>query len=405
MLQRSQSPSSASLVPVALAGSLAMASAMGFGRFVFTPILPGMVAGVPLSSAAAGYVASANFVGYLIGAVLVSFGWGARRERQMALASLLLSTLALAAMGMTDSVYAFVFIRFLAGLASAYAMIFTTSIVLGHVQRQSERQAGRGEHAQSLHFGGVGLGIALSSLLVYLASRLEGGAAQAWRLDWLLSGGVTLLMFLVIARFLPAPVSHGSVEPAPEPRLVWRLPLSLLTLSYGLFGFGYVITATFIVTMARMDEAGAVIEFLTWFVAGLAAAASIFAWGPVVRRLGLATSYPLALGLLALGVVGSVALPPPAAPLVGGLLLGATFMAITAHGLRLGRMLSPDSPRRALGVMTAAFGIGQIVGPLVAGRLAEATGSFTLASLLGALALLLAMAAVLSVRRALIGQP
>ena len=165
------------------------------------------------------------------------------------------------------------------------------------------------------------------------------------------------------------------------------------------------ITATFIVTMARMDEAGAVIEFLTWFVAGLAAAASIFAWGPVVRRLGLATSYPLALGLLALGVVGSVALPPPAAPLVGGLLLGATFMAITAHGLRLGRMLSPDSPRRALGVMTAAFGIGQIVGPLVAGRLAEATGSFTLASLLGALALLLAMAAVLSVRRALIGQP
>ncbi|MBP1853388.1 YbfB/YjiJ family MFS transporter [Rhizobium halophytocola] len=395
MLQRPTASSPASLVPVAMAGALAMASAMGFGRFVFTPILPGMVAGVPLSSSAAGYIASANFVGYLAGAVLASFGWGAGRERQVALTALLISTVMLAAMGFTDSIAAFILIRFVAGLASAYAMIFTSSIVLGHAHARGS------DHVPSVHFCGVGLGIALSSLMVYLGSLAEGGGAAAWRMDWFVSAAVTLLLLLVVWRLLPAALPRAAEEPDSEPPIRWRLPLTLLTLSYGLFGFGYVITATFIVTMARTGDAGPAVEFLTWFVTGLMAAASIFAWGPLVRRFGLAVSYPLALIVEAIGVLGSVALPSPYAPLVGGALLGGTFMVVTAHGLRIGRVLAPESPRRCLAVMTAAFGIGQIIGPLVAGRAAEATGSFTLASLLGALALLLAFAAVMSVRRRL----
>jgi predicted MFS family arabinose efflux permease len=111
-------------------------------------------------------------------------------------------------------------------------------------------------------------------------------------------------------------------------------------------------------------------------------------WRFAVPRFGLAGVYAIGLLVEAAGLVLTVSLPLPFAPLVGGLMLGATFMMITAYGLQIGRRLAPESPRRALAFMTAAFGIGQIVGPLVAGWMAERTGSFTLPTLVAAVVLL-----------------
>lgn len=367
-----------------------MAAAMGFGRFSFTPILPGMMGDLGLSSADAGLIAAANFAGYLAGAIVGGHGWAAGRERGVGLLSLFLSAVLLAGMGFFDSVTGFVILRFLAGLASAFSMIFITSIVLGHAARAGS------EAVQSAHFAGVGIGIAASSLMVLVV----GAAGLGWRMDWFVGAGVSLLSFAVVAWLLPAAPVHQNPSSS-EPPLVFRLPVVLVTASYGLFGLGYVVTATFIVTMARMSSAGAAIEFLTWFVAGSAAAASLFLWRPVMHRLGLGGAYLAALTIEAAGVLASVVLPSPAAPLVGGALLGLTFMIITAYGLRLGRALSPQSPRRALAFMTAAFGIGQSVGPLIAGVLAERTGGFTVPSLVAAGVLFSGALLVLPVARRL----
>ncbi|MBO3761167.1 YbfB/YjiJ family MFS transporter [Ciceribacter sp. L1K22] len=381
------------LLPVAIAGGLALAAAMGFGRFAFTPILPGMIADLALSSAQAGLIAAGNFLGYLVGAVLAAYGWATGRERSVALLSLLLSTLALAAMAVVDSVAAFVVIRFVAGLASAFAMIFTSSIVLTYAAARAN------EHVQSIYFGGVGVGIAASSLMVFLISGAGHGDPSMWRIDWVVAAVVSLAMLVVVWAFLPYPPKIAG-EAKPEPELVWGHPLILLTLSYGLFGFGYVITATFIVTMARLNEAGPLIEFLTWLLTGLTAAASIAAWRPVLARYGLARLYVAALLIEAVAVFASVSLDGVGAPLAGGIGLGATFVIVTAYGLRLGRVLAPESPRRALAFMTAAFGIGQIVGPIVAGWLAEATGGFTVASAVAATVLALSALIALPVCRA-----
>ncbi|MGV1769531.1 YbfB/YjiJ family MFS transporter [Agrobacterium vitis] len=378
----------------ALAGALAMAAAMGFGRFSFTPILPGMMTDLHLVPADAGLIAAANFLGYLLGAVLAGQGWAAGRERLIALSSLFATSLLLAAMALTQHVGMFMVIRFLSGVASAFAMIFTSSIVLAHIGAHASIHGG--EYAQSTHFGGVGLGIAASSLMVYALPHLFGphlfgtSASAGWRLDWLAGAGLTFVVFLVVSLLLPR-VRKTEVRAEQEPPLSWGRPFLLLFTSYGLFGFGYVVTATFIVTMARMANAGPVVEFLAWFLAGIMAAGSLFVWRPVLDRLGLAGAYSLALLLAAIGVFASVGLPGMAAPLVGAMLLGFTFMTITAYGLRLARTLAPASPRKALSIMTAAFGVGQTIGPLVAGWLAAISGSFALPSLVAGAVLLVSL--------------
>jgi len=379
------------LFTTALAGAVAMAAAMGFGRFSFTPILPGMMAGVPLSAADAGFIASANFVGYLVGAVLGAYGWAAGRERLVALLSLLATAILLAAMAATDSVLVFAAIRFLAGVASAFTLVFTSAIVLSH-----GAVAGN-DHVQAAHFGGPGAGIAISSVMVLALGYVFDDAADGWRADWI-GGALFCLVSLGVAwALLPkAPVHTGQAK---EPALVWNRPMVVLTLSYGSFGFGYVITATFLVAIARMSASGPIVEFLCWFIAGLMATVALFIWRPFVRLLGLGGVYVAALIIEAIGVLATVALPHSVAPLIGGALFGATFLAITAYGLQIGRRLSPDSPRRILALMTAAFGVGQIIGPVVAGWIAQVTGNFVLPTIIAAVVLVFCAALVMPVMK------
>ncbi len=169
-----------------------------------------------------------------------------------------------------------------------------------------------------------------------------------------------------------------------------------MTLTYGFFGFGYVITATFLVAMARDASGGHSVEFLAWLITGVSAALSVYLWRFAVPRFELAGVYAIGLLVEAVGLVLTVSLPSPYAPLVGGLMLGATFMMVTAYGLQIGRQLAPESPRRALAFMTAAFGIGQILGPLVAGWLAERTGSYALPTLVAAVVLMICGIVVLA---------
>ncbi len=393
MLARNETVSE-NLFETGLAGAIAMAAAMGFGRFSYTPILPSMISGVPLSTADAGFIASANFVGYLVGAVLAAYGWASGRERSVALLALAATALLLAAMAMTTSVPVFAAIRFLAGVASAFALVFSSSIVLSH-----GALAGN-DHVQAAHFGGPGAGIALSSVMVLLVGLFYQGSADAWRVSWIGGAIYSVLSLVAVWWLLPAGPA-ASAKTGKEPPIGWSLPMLLVTASYGLFGFGYVITGTFLVTIARMDAAGPTVEFLCWFIAGVTASVALFAWKPLVRPLGLGRVYVAALLVEAVGVLATVVLPHSAAPLIGGALFGATFLAITAYGLQIGRKLSPASPRRILATMTAAFGVGQIVGPIVAGWMAEQTGSFTTPTYTAAAALLVCAALVMPVARKL----
>jgi len=371
-------------VRAAVAGALAMAVAMGLGRFFYTPVLPGMMAGLGLDAADAGIIAAANFAGYLVGAVLAAYGWAAGYERRLALGALLATVLLLLAMGVLSDVTALSVVRFLAGLASAFAMIFTTGIVLTVGLRH------RDPRVQMMHFSGVGFGIAVSALLVYVLSFIDFGSLAPWRADWLFGALLGAIGLAAVMVLLPRPAVGASA--LHEPPIAWTRPLAALTVSYGLFGIGYVVTATFIVAIAREGAESPLLESLTWLVTGASAAVSLMAWKPAERRYGVSAAYLAAILVEMVGVAITVTLPFPASALIGGALLGITFIVVTAYGLQLGRVLASESPRRVLALMTAAFGVGQILGPLGAGFLAARTGSYVLPSLAAAGILLLAAA-------------
>jgi predicted MFS family arabinose efflux permease len=375
-------PPTAAPVRYAIAGLIAMTAAMGIGRFVYTPILPGMMESLSMSAADAGLVASANYFGYLVGALMAAGGWVQGLDRRLMLAGLGANALLLAWMGIADTLGAFLAIRFLAGVASAFVMIFMGSIVFSRLAA-----AGR-PGLQAAHFGGVGVGIAVSALLTGGLFLADAG----WRAGWIGSGAIALACFAAVAMLATGGPLHagpaGSAES--EPRLPWSPALVRIILAYGIFGGGYIVTATFLVAIVRQGGQGPLFESSVWLVAGLAGAPSVWLWGKAVRRVGLTATFAIGCVVEAVGVVASVAIPGPAGPLVGGALLGGTFIAITAFGLQAARQLAVAAPRRMFALMTASFGAGQIVGPILAGFGADWTGSFAAPSVGAALALLAA---------------
>jgi MFS family permease len=396
-MARGQETTGAGPVALALGGLLALASAIGVGRFVYTPILPAMVEGLPMANSEAGLIASANLVGYLAGALLAATPRLPGSRRAWLLGSLALGAATTGAMGLVPSLPAFLALRGVGGAASAFVLVFASALVLDRLA-----EAGRGG-LSSLHFAGVGAGIALSAVLV--SALLAAGAD--WRVLWLASGAASLAVVPLVAWSVPgreaprataapeqglAALASRPAEPAASSRMKrW-------TLAYGLFGFGYIITATFLVAIVRASPELRPVEPFVWVIVGVTAAPSVAGWARLGTRMGVERTFAVACLVEAAGVAASVLWPTAAGALLAAALLGGTFMGITALGLAGGRRLAGGDPRRAFALLTASFSVGQIAGPVLAGFLHDRTGGFVLPSLLAAGALVAAAVLVIGVR-------
>jgi predicted MFS family arabinose efflux permease len=382
---RQPPPPNPQAISAALGGLIAIAGAIGIGRFVYTPILPPMVEALGLSKSEAGLIASANFLGYLLGALAAALPTLPGPRRSWLFGALTTSALTTAAMGLTESLPAFLVLRLAGGAASAFVLIIASTLVLEQLA-----EAGR-SGLSALHFAGVGAGIAVSAALVALMLQ----AGQPWKALWLASGLLSLAAMIAATMLLPAretPVRTSGI-PATDTA---DQGLRRLIAAYGLFGFGYIITATFLVAIVRGTPAIVSLEPVIWIVFGLAAAPSVALWTRVAAPFGIPKTFAVACVIEAAGVLASVAWRTPAGVFVAAVLVGGTFMGLTALGLIRARALTEGDPRRALALMTGAFGLGQIVGPAFAGFLSDRLGSFTVPSMVAVAALL---AAALLARR------
>jgi predicted MFS family arabinose efflux permease len=361
---------------LAFGGLLAMAAGIGIGRFVYTPILPPMIEALSLSKAQAGLIASANFVGYLAGALLAATRLPGSR-RAWLLGALALNAICLAAMGAATSLALFLLLRLAAGVASAFCLIFSSALVL-------DRLAAAGRSGLSaLHFAGVGIGIAVSAAVV--------ATLGDWRSMWLASAALALVAAIAVVVMVPADAgsSSGAERPA---RTKLSSAFIILAAAYFLFGFGYIITATFLVDIVRGSAAIRHLEPYAWVLVGLGAAPSVVLWGALGRRIGILKAFAVASLVEAAGVAASVLWLQTTGVVIAALFLGGTFMGLTALGLIAAREAGDGDPRGRIALMTASFSLGQIVGPAFAGFAYDATGSLTMPSLMAAGGLVVAAA-------------
>ena len=362
-----------------LAGILSLAIAIGIGRFVYTPILPYMVAGLDLTKAEAGLIASANFLGYLVGAYAAALPVLSGDLRHWLLGVLIASAVTTGAMGWTDGLSMFVVLRFVGGAAGAAAMVFASTIVLDRLA-----QSGRPGWATAI-YAGVGAGIALSSVAVPVAAS----QLNDWQQPWLVCGAISLVLVANVAFLLRG---YASPETGSKTAAASGAPVRLgwFVVAYGLFGFGYVITATFISDMVRGDPDLQPVEHLVWLCVGLSALPSVAFWGWIGRHRGYGNAFAIACLVEAAGVLINVLGSGVAAILVSGALVGGTFMGLTALGLIQARIIAPGNPRRAVALMTGAFGVGQMLGPTLAGLMHDAQGSYLVPSMIAATGLVIA---------------
>lgn len=370
-------------MPVALSGMLALASSLGIGRFVYTPILPSMAAALGFGASTAGLIASANFLGYLAGAMAATMPALPGGRRLWFVGGLVAGAVTTAAMGLVSGLKLFLLLRFLGGASSAFVLVLGTAAVL-------DALAGAGRSGlRWLHYAGVGLGIAISAVVV---SALEAGGAD-WRALWVAAG-------VIAAAGIPAPAAV----------LRWREPESgarggrvrlgagmlPLTVCHFLFGLGYVVTATFLVAMVRASASGRAVEPLIWLVVGLSAFPSLLLWDRVAGRFGARRAYAAAAVLEAAGVLLAGGWPGGAGLLLAAALLGGTLMGLTALGFAVAREFGAEGQERRFAVITVGFGLGQAIGPVLGGAASDWSGGYWVPSALAAGALGLAAVLILA---------
>lgn len=359
---------------VLLAGLCSQILCVGIARFAYTPLLPVMQTQTWIGDAEGGWLAAANYVGYMCGAFLAASIADLRTKDTLYRISLLLALVTTAAMAFTEQLWLWALLRFLAGLSSAGAMLIAAGLILNWLIRHQHRSE------LGIHFAGVGAGILVAALAVELMLNLSQNWAQQWL--WLTLLGVALA--LPAWCWLPRPDMTPSTQ---QGKVLTDTPptgqfMALMLGAYFCAGYGYVISATFIVTIVERlpDMAGRG----TWVFAlmGLAAIPAVMLWDLIARFSGYLYALMLAMAIQIIGILLPVFSQTLSALMLSAVLFGGTFIGCVSLVLTMAGRLYPTRPAKLMGKMTLAYGIALVVAPALTGLLAERSGNYNAGLLL-----------------------
>lgn len=352
---------------------------MGVGRFAFTPLLPLMQADAGVSLTQGSWLAFANYLGYLVGALATV--WLKFAPYRMVRAGLVATGVLTLAVGLVHGFAAWWLLRFFSGVASAWVLVFASALVLERlVVAGASRLFG-------LVFGGVGVGIAVTGLVALALSAAGLDSAQIWLAFGLASLVASAVCWPAFGPPVRVAVSGSAADPVARGR--WSGAAWTLIAAYGLYGFGYIIPGTFMPVIARDVLGGAFASGWFWPLFGAAGFVGTLLSGRVSDA-GLRVALASCFFIEALGVIIPVLVENALGLALGSLLLGLAFVAITSLTLREARVLAAAARFDAaplMGALTAAFGLGQLVGPPFASHVFLWFGGFTPALMVAALGL------------------
>jgi predicted MFS family arabinose efflux permease len=392
-------PRSTLLIAAALA--LGPAVSLGLARFSYALLLPPMRADLGWSYLTGGAMNTVNAAGYLVGALLVP-RWIARHDaRALTLAGMAAAALLLAAHGLATSDAALYALRGLTGMASAATFIGGGVLAAGLVGMAPTvlQRAGPAGLVLGVYYGGTGIGIVAAALLVPPLANLSATAGQGiagWRWAWVALAVLGLVASAVTARATRQLRAHPSMA-AERAAFAWG-PMRFALAAYLMFGLGYIGYMTFVITLLRQQQLPAAQIIAFYVVLGLGVIASSWLWAGLLQRQRGGVPLALLNGLLALATLLPVASPHPIAVFASGALFGSVFLSLVASTTALVRHNLPAAAWPAgIAAFTVVFAVGQIIGPLLVGWVADGPGGLARGFVVSAG--LLALGALLATRQ------
>jgi MFS family permease len=366
-------------IGIVFGGILLLVVAMGISRFAFTPILPFMRRDVGFSLEVAGFLASSNYIGYFIGALWAGFIY--RQRKNVLLASVVINVLSVVLMGLIEVYSVWLVLRLIAGITGGIIFVLTSSIIMDYLAKHSlSRWSG-------YVFSGIGLGIAISGLCV---PALE--IRFAWQGTWL-GLGILSAIFLFITYYLWRSLAVQDITKVTK-TLDTKMTkgfMPWLILSYGLEGLGYIITGTFLVDIIHNIPSLQAYSSYSWVIVGLAAIPSAPVWTILLEKFSAIKILFVAYILQVVGILLPVFAQTVWSVLLASFLFGLTFVGIVTLTTSYARQLFPTQSGFVVSLLTTFYAFGQIIGPIVAGKLVEVYSSYKAALVFAGVIVFLAL--------------
>lgn len=348
----------------AIVFALAIAVVNGFGRFAYALLLPVMREDLAWDYALSGWLNTANSLGYGAGAVAGLLLLSRFKPATLFNAGLLITVATLLACGFTRDLTVMMGLRFACGVGSAWVFACGGALIAAKYAANPAQSAS----AIAIYYAGGGLGIAASGLLCYPVLAHD----WAWPVGWLALGGAGALLALLPAK-LASTIGGTSSQVSAVP-MPWRGYAPIMT-AYFLFGVGYIVYLTFVIAWLREMQLGIAAATAVWLVLGAAVMASGYVWRGVMARWWPTRTFAIASLCTAAGTALPLLGNSFTILLISAVLVGGSFFMVPGAVMALARAtLPPALWAKAMNLFTLVFALGQAVGPIAAGYIADYVG-------------------------------
>ena len=378
-----------SRLKVMSSGIFCLVLTMGIARFSYTPMIPIMFEQVGLSKVLAGWLATINYMGYMSGALTATLVSSLVVKDRLYRLGLVLAVVTTFMMGVSTEPWVWGISRFLAGFGTAAGLLIGAGLMLNWLIRHNHRSE------MGIHFSGVGIGIVFVSVLIWSSNQLT------WSEQWFLMALVGILMAIPAWKWLPKPDTSGLTESGQslEDKPPSQRFLRLMMFVYFCGGFGFVISATYIVAIVESQPIMQGQGEMAFLILGLCAAPACIIWDLVSRKTGILNALLLAYFIHAVGIVLPALGNSLEFALLSACLYGFTFVGIVSIVLTMAGRFYPTKPAKLMGMLTMSYGVPQIIAPTIAGYLASASGNYNSALYMASGFVVLGLFAIIAIKK------
>ncbi|PTH24557.1 YbfB/YjiJ family MFS transporter [Staphylococcus arlettae] len=366
-------------------GMLALFIVMAIGRFAYTPILPFMQVSEHMDSAQAGFLATINYLGYLIGAIIPMYFIFKSKAIDLKI-YLIINIMTTILMGVTEAYSLWAILRLVSGITSGTVFVLASNIVL-EALRQAQKS-----NISGLLYSGVGLGIFTSSIYIFFETHND-----SWQLTWIVLGVVSLLggMFVIFGMRDNPTIKIDQTQHA---KIEDRQPLNAkfiryFSIAYFCEGAGYIITGTFLVAIVKSIPELADYAALSWMFVGLGAIPSTVMWSVIAEKIGYDKATYCAFVLQIIGVSLPILSNHTLILMISSILFGSTFLGLTTLFMSTGQKLMYQSGGKSnlVASLTVIYSVGQMVAPAISGVLIGASNNYNIALAFATLVLIIGL--------------